>query len=144
MRKRVTHPRCEFGIAQSIAAETDESESIRQEFLLRQVIERWHELSAHQVSSRPENHHGAGVRPLTPQWAMAANRDRRGYMRSLHAFFTAWPPNSFRSAAMTFAENDSSCLDRSRARSDSVITGAGTSISIASCTVHRPSPESST
>ena len=61
-----------------------------------------------------------------------------------HDFFTAWPPNSLRSAAMTLAPNESVWRERKRMSSESVMTGAGTSRSIASCTVQRPSPESAT
>ena len=57
---------------------------------------------------------------------------------------TAWPPNSLRSAAFTFAANDSSCREAKRANSAAVITGTGTFSAIASATVQRPSPESST
>ena len=59
-----------------------------------------------------------------------------------YSVFTAWPPNSLRSAASTFAPYESSWRDRKRVSSESVITGAGTSWSIASWTVQRPSPES--
>ena len=57
---------------------------------------------------------------------------------------TAWPPNSFRRAAMTLPPNESSWRERRRMSKDSVITGAGTSSSMASATVQRPSPESAT
>ena len=57
---------------------------------------------------------------------------------------TACPPNWLRSAAFTFAANDSSCREAKRAKSASVIAGAGTLSSIALNTVQRPSPESST
>ena len=59
-----------------------------------------------------------------------------------HQDLTSCPPNSLRSAASTFAPNDSSWREAKRLSSDSVITGAGTSRSIASGTVQRPSPES--
>src|SRR5207249_10780013 len=61
-----------------------------------------------------------------------------------HLVCTACPPNSLRSAAITLAPKDSSWRERSRASSDNVMTGAGTFRRIASSTVHRPSPESST
>src|SRR6185437_16189620 len=51
---------------------------------------------------------------------------------------TAWPPNWLRSAAITFAENESSCRETKRWSSESVMTGAGTSSSMAACTVQRP------
>ena len=52
----------------------------------------------------------------------------------------AWPANSWRRAAMVLAENDSGWREAMRARSDRVITGAGTFSVRASSTVHRPSP----
>ena len=61
-----------------------------------------------------------------------------------YSVFTAWPPNSLRSAASTLAPYESSWRERNRVSSDSVMTGAGTSWSIASWTVQRPSPESAT
>ena len=61
-----------------------------------------------------------------------------------HLVCTACPPNSLRSAAITLAPKDSSWRERSRASSDNVMTGAGTFRRIASSTVQRPSPESST
>src|SRR5207248_9344653 len=57
---------------------------------------------------------------------------------------TACPPNWLRSAAFTFAANDSSWRDANRANSAAVITGTGTFSAIASAIVQRPSPESST
>ena len=50
------------------------------------------------------------------------------------------PAQTQSAAAMTLAPKESVCRERKRASSESVITGAGTSRSIASCTVHRPSP----
>jgi hypothetical protein len=44
-----------------------------------------------------------------------------------HSVFTAWPPNSLRSAARTLAPYESACRERNRVSNDSVITGAGTS-----------------
>ena len=61
-----------------------------------------------------------------------------------HSFRTAWPPNCCRIAASSLSANESSSRERSRSSRASVITGAGTSRSIASCTVQRPSPESAT
>lgn len=61
-----------------------------------------------------------------------------------YSVFTAWPPNSLRSAASTLPAYVSSWRERNRVSSDSVMTGAGTSLSIASWTVQRPSPESDT
>ena len=57
---------------------------------------------------------------------------------------TAWPPNWLRSAASMRSANESSSRERNRVKSAAVIVQAGTDWSIASCTVQRPSPESST
>src|SRR5690606_17389539 len=64
--------------------------------------------------------------------------------RRRYSFFIAWPPNSLRIADSRRSANDSPSRERRRAISDWVITGAGTSRSIASATVQRPSPESGT
>src|SRR5690606_26505670 len=53
----------------------------------------------------------------------------------------ACPPNSCRSAATAFIAGESPCRDANRAKSAAEITGRGTAASIASSTVHRPSPE---
>ena len=57
---------------------------------------------------------------------------------------TACPPNWLRSAATAFIAGESSWREANRAKRAAVITGAGTAWSMASSTVHRPSPESST
>ena len=56
---------------------------------------------------------------------------------------TAWPPNC---AQRRQHLRRTSCPSRERKRvnSEAVMTGAGTARSIASCSVQRPSPESST
>ena len=99
-------------------------------------------------SPRAEDDHRARLRPpelglasrVPPARATATVDGRAAVM----CVFTACPPNSFRSAAMTLAPKESAWRERNRVSSDSVMTGAGTSRSIASCTVQRPSPESST
>src|SRR5882724_3274899 len=84
-----------------------------------------------------------------PRWLRTGEAyDAKGYdgypERCAHLVCTACPPNSWRSAAITLAPKDSSWRERNRASSDNVMTGAGTSRCIASSTVQRPSPESST
>src|SRR5438034_10329838 len=83
----------------------------------------------------------AGSHRRSPQRRIDGADRRRGRSHS-PALLTAWPPNWFRSAALTLAANDSSWREAKRAKRDSVITGAGTSSSIAAWTVQRPSPES--
>jgi hypothetical protein len=61
-----------------------------------------------------------------------------------YSFFISCPPNWFRSADRSLLEKDSVSRDCKRCNNASVMTGAATSRSIASATVHRPSPESDT
>src|SRR5690606_1124873 len=56
---------------------------------------------------------------------------------------TACPPNSLRSAATAFMAGESDWREANRAKTAAVMAGAGTAWSMASWTVHRPSPESS-
>src|SRR5262249_49070906 len=71
----------------------------------REVVERRHELAARQVAARPE-HHERARRGLTPRPTRRLRQDgldaRGGHGR---ASFTAWPPNSLRSAASTLSRN---------------------------------------
>src|SRR6185437_9232434 len=64
--------------------------------------------------------------------------------RADHSFFIAWPPNSLRIADSSLSENESASRERRRSISEAVMIGAGTSRSMASATVQRPSPESTT
>ena len=70
-------------------------------------------------------------------------RGRRGHQDFAFSF-TAWPPNWARSAALSLAANAFWPRLEKRSYSDVVSTGAGIRLSIASSTVQRPSPESST
>src|SRR5690606_22799734 len=54
----------------------------------------------------------------------------------------AWPPNSWRRAAIALRAGDSSWREANRAKSAAAIVCAGTALSMASSRVHRPSPES--
>ena len=58
--------------------------------------------------------------------------------------WTAWPPNSLRSAASTLPLNVSVWRERKRAKRAAEIAGIGTLCLIACSTVQRPSPVSST
>ena len=91
--------------------------------------------------------HGSGRRrswQALEQRVLLDAPSRRVLRRLASRRATAWPPNWLRSAAFTFAANDSSCREAKRANSAAVITGTGTSSAIASAIVQRPSPESST
>src|SRR5690606_20760420 len=67
-----------------------------------------------------------------------------GLPGSTSSNLTACPPNCLRSAATAFNAGESSSRDAKRAYSAAVMTLSGTPSRIASSTVHRPSPVSST
>ena len=111
-------------------------ELVVDEMLVHQLVNRRQQLAAAQVAERAEDDHRARIGAVALRRRAAIVRgtrrnDRRVWMRR-HVVLTAWPPNSFRSAAMTLAPKESVCRERKRASSESVITGAGTSRSIAS------------
>src|SRR6185437_11440103 len=144
-RDRLVHVRAKGVIAHGASAHSDYREARVEQLVVRQIGDGRHELAVREIAARAEDDHGARPRaaygPFRGLWP---GRRNGRYQLGTHSACTAWPPNSWRSAAITFAPNDSSWRERSRASSDSVMTGAGTFRSIASCTVHRPSPESST
>src|SRR5204862_7018375 len=120
-------------------------EALRQQAPQRERVERGEELALGQVARSAEDDERAGIRRAAKaepfeERVLLLLRDRH----QLPAGLTAWPPNWLRSAAATFAENDSSCREAKRAYRAALIAGAGTLSLIASKTVQRPSPESST
>ena len=96
--------------------------------------------------SSPPAQRAAAPRPRPGQgpsawpWSAAGSSPRSGR----YSVLTSWPPNSLRSAASTLAPSESSWRDRKRVSSERVMTGAGTSWSMASWMVQRPSPKSAT
>ena len=68
----------------------------------------------------------------------------RAAPRAGHSLRIACPPNSLRIAASSLSAKESFSRERKRSINEAVMTGADTSRSIASATVQRPSPESST
>ena len=143
--ERIPQLRPERAVVHLLACDGDDGEIVGQQAIQHQVIERRDQLPVEEIPGA-EDHERARLRPAELRHglgsAFRSGDRRRGVGR--HVVFTACPPNSFRSAAMTLAPNESGWRDRNRARSDRVMTGAGTSRSMASCTVQRPSPESST
>ena len=124
----------------------DDRELLRQQPPERERVERRHQLALRQVAGGAEDDEHARLgRAAAAGGPRAAGCPApSASRRPSFAAFTAWPPNWLRSAAFTFAANDSSCRDAKRAKSAAVITGTGTSSAIASAIVQRPSPESST
>src|SRR5207245_5582923 len=90
-----------------------------------ELVERREERTLREVAGRAEDDECVG-------------RLSHGYSALI-----AWPPNAFRSAAITFIASESSWRDANRAKRAELITGIGTASRTASFTVHRPSPESS-
>src|SRR4051812_33826181 len=141
LRQRLVHRLAEGIVSAALARGAEHGEVFGQEAFLRELIDRRHQLAPGQVTHRAHDDHRAWVRAHALR---DRDRDARPDGDASRHFFTACPPNSLRSAAMTLPEYVSSCRDRNRISSESVMTGAGTSRSIASCTVQRPSPESET
>src|SRR5581483_5184852 len=138
---RLLHLRAELVVRQLRAGDADERESLGEHVPGRQLVDGREELAVGQVPRRAEDDERAGVRgPWQPQ--PLEQRVSVAHLSSTD--LTACPPNWLRRAAFTFAANDSSCREAKRAKSASVIAGAGTLSSIAFSTVQRPSPESST
>ena len=127
-----------------VASDAEHREIRMDEMLPHELVDRGEQLSPTEIAERAADHHRARIGALRRRSRHLHRLSRRDDRRAAHECFTAWPPNSLRSAAITFAPNESVCRERNRVCSDSVITGAGTSRSIASCTVQRPSPESAT
>src|SRR6266513_2382727 len=118
------HPLPELVIGLCRARDADDRKMFGQQAAEGERIERRKELALRQVAGRTEDDEDAVVGRSTA--------------------LTAWPPNWFRRAAATLAENLISSRDWKRAKSDAAITGVGTFSLIASLIVQRPSPESST
>ena len=122
------------------ARNADDGELLGQQSAESERVDRGDELALREVAGRAEDDEHARIR-RAPQLQPL---EQRVLERLGHSLFTAWPPNSLRSAAVIFAAYDSSCREAKRAKSAAVITGTGTSSAIASWIVQRPSPESST
>src|SRR6185312_16318799 len=106
-----------------VATDAEHREALVDEMLFHQLVNRRQELAAAQVSQRAADDErariGAVARPRRRLRLRARTDGRAG-----HDFCTAWPPNSLRSAAITFPPNESAWRERKRVCSESVITGA--------------------
>ncbi len=144
---RLAHVARELVVGVGALGDADDAEGGRQVRAEREVVERRNELAVGEVAARAEDDHRTGLgRRLDAE--PRAERVRHlvvfGRVGQAQLFFTAWPPNSLRSAACTLALKLSSWREAMRICRASVITGAGTFWSMAACTVQRPSPLSST
>src|ERR1700687_2807461 len=111
-----------------------------------------------QIAGAAENHNDARLvvvplleRMIQMSWiggTVCSDVHRCHLPKELYSLTTACPPNWLRSAATSFSAKvpsaPLSARDRKRANSDIVIIGIETPLSIASCTIQRPSPESTT
>src|SRR5262249_39888547 len=119
------------------------AEPRRQQPSLGQVVDRRQKLALRQVAGGAED--GEQRRfARAPHPEAVAQRIRVRRRARAHSRTTAWPPNWLRSAAIAFMANGSGSRDVKRVISEIAITGAATLSLIASNTVQRPSPESST
>ncbi len=94
--------------------DADDGEPVGQEVAHGERVEGGEELALRQVAGRPEDRERAGLGRAAALEAF----EERVFGRDCHsqsAFFTACPPNSLRSAAFTFAANDSSWREAKRA-----------------------------
>src|SRR5581483_7320940 len=131
---RIPGPGPDVVIAQVGAGNADDRPAV-EDAPGREVVERREELLVGQIAGGAEQHQGIGPGP-------GARGQLLGALSVAHEC-TAWPPNCWRSAAITFMAGDSSCREAKRAKRAAEIAGAGTARRTASCTVQRPSPESS-
>ena len=92
---------------QENTTDTEKGKRLGQQMLSGEIVDRRHQLSMHEVTAGAQNHRGARVDALSrarhPKCFAWDSFD----VRIRHAFFTAWPPNSLRRAAITVAPNES-------------------------------------
>ena len=142
---RVLHRLAEAVVGARRPRRSDDREPLGQQVPEGERVERRHQLAHGQVAGGAEDDDRARLGAPPERQALGERvRGADGGEAAHSADLTAWPPNWLRSAALTFAANDSSCREAKRAKRAAVITGTGTSSAIASAIVQRPSPESST
>ena len=126
------------------AGHPDQVEALRKRALVREVVERRQELALGQVARAAEDHERGGMnrQPLEALDERVLLLPLRGLAHD--TFSTACPPNWLRRAASTLAVYSPPPRLVKRANRAAVITGTGTSWSMASSIVQRPSPESFT
>ena len=109
LRDSILHRRAELLVAPVAAGESDDGEARRQQPLAREVVQRRHELARRQVAGRAEHDERTGVGRARQAKAGAERVEcSGGHFGLASAATTACPPNSFRSAACTFALNEAS------------------------------------
>ena len=141
---RLLHVGAEALVVAFAPRDADDGEPRREQPPQHQRVERRHQLLVREVARRAEDDERARIRRAPERQPLLQRVLLFRHGRHQSAVFTAWPPNSLRSAAMIFAEKFCSSREAKRANSAAAITGVGTSSAIASWTVQRPSPESST
>src|SRR5207247_816236 len=121
---RLLHLRPPLVVGRLRPRHPDDRELLRQQPPVGERVERRNQLALRQVAGCPEDDHRARLRlPAEPEpLEKRVLLLRRALGRDRHSVLTAWPPNWFRSAALTLAANDSSCRDAKRANSAAVIT----------------------
>src|SRR5262249_57595513 len=77
----------------------------RQEQLARQGVEGGQELTRGEIPARPEDDEGRGGGLPGARQSLGQRIGSEYRAGSAHAFFTAWPPNWWRSPAPTFPQN---------------------------------------
>src|SRR3954454_4065495 len=107
---RLAHARAKHVVVVArLAADAEHRELRIDEPLLHELVQRGHQLALGEIAHRPEDHDRARIGAVA-LGAEAADRDARARgddSAGSHDFFTACPPNSLRSAAITLPPNES-------------------------------------
>src|SRR4051812_46129182 len=107
---RLAHARAKHVVVVArLTADAEYGELRIDEPLLHQLVQRRHQLALGEIAHRAEDHHRAriGTLALGPDTADRDAGPRGDDSAGAHDFFTACPPNSLRSAAMTLPPNES-------------------------------------
>src|SRR5262249_34468009 len=110
-RDRVAHTLAKLLVALLRARRADDPELLGQQAAKGERVDRGDELLRREVAGRTEDDEDAGIGPAPDTQPVEQRVGRLLFGHGGHARFsgsTAWPPNSLRSAASTFAANDSS------------------------------------
>src|SRR5207253_1464796 len=126
LRDCVTHALLKDTMLERLARDAQHREILGHEILCNEIVDRRQQHATREVAGSAEDDHRAarrfafrrrrsGVRYVTHHLRGLARARLRA---RAHVFFTAWPPNSLRSAAITLPANVSPWRERKRISSD--------------------------
>ena len=92
-----------------VPADAENRKAFVDEVFLHQLIDGRKQLAPTEIAERAEDHHRARVGAIVRRDGLHLSGWTRGNDLAVgaHECLTSWPPNSLRSAAMTFAPNES-------------------------------------